>query len=199
MIQDIYSRKLWAKATEEKGSDDYIEVLESLFADTGKPKEINADGKFDNRAFNRFLSRRGISVRYKQGRNDLATLDAAMHNCKKMLKKQLQDKNTNEWEPLVPKVAKAHNNLSHEALMAGADPNDAYDESNKALQFELREAAGRKIASKCSRGEESKECAGQWGISDLHWTRRHQKKGRPATIQRRGKIGERCGKQWRKG
>ena len=30
--------------------------------------------------------------------------------------------------------------------MAGADPNDAYDESNKALQFELREEAGRKIA-----------------------------------------------------
>ena len=146
LIQDIYSRKLWAKATEEKGSDDYIEVLESLFADTGKPTEINADGEFDNRTFNRFLSRRGISVRYKQGRNDLATLDAAMNNFKKMLKKQMQEKNTKEWEPLVQKVVKAHNNLSHEALMAGADPNDAYDESNKALQFELREEAGRKIA-----------------------------------------------------
>ena len=146
LVQYIYSRKLRAKATKDKGSDDYIEVLESLFADTGKPKEINADGEFDNRAFNRFLSRRGISVRYKQGRNDLATLDAAMNNFKKMLKKQMQEKNTKEWEPLVQKVAKAHNNLSHEALMAGADPNDAYDESNKALQFELREEAGRKIA-----------------------------------------------------
>ena len=30
--------------------------------------------------------------------------------------------------------------------MATADPNDAYNESNKALQFELREEAGRKIA-----------------------------------------------------
>ena len=148
MIQDIYSRKLWAKATEEKGSDDYIEVLESLFADTGKPTEINADGEFDNRTFNRFLSRRGISVRYKQGRNDLATLDAAMNNFKKMLKKQMQEKNTKEWEPLVQKVVKAHNNLSHEALMAGADPNDAYDESNKALQFELREEAGRTMLIK---------------------------------------------------
>ena len=99
-MQDIYSRKLWAKATTHKGSDDYIEVLESLFADTGKPKEINAGGEFDNRAFNRFLSRRGISVRYKQGRNDLATLDAAMNNFKKMLKKQMQQKtpkNGNLW------------------------------------------------------------------------------------------------------
>ena len=88
---------MWAKATEEKGSEDYIEALESLFADTGKPTEINADGEFDNRTFNRFLSRRGISVRYKQGRNDLATLDAAVNNFKKMLKKQMQEKNTKEW------------------------------------------------------------------------------------------------------
>ena len=48
LIQDIYSSKLWAKATKDKGSDDYIEVLESLFADTGKQNEINADGKFAN-------------------------------------------------------------------------------------------------------------------------------------------------------
>ena len=100
LIQDIYSRKLWAKATEEKGSDDYIEVLESLFADTGKHKEINADGEFDNRAFNISLGRQGILARYKQGRNDLATLDAAMNNFKKMLKKQMQQqtpKNGNLW------------------------------------------------------------------------------------------------------
>ena len=40
LIQDIYSRKLWAQATIEKGSEDYIEVLQNLFADTGKPAEI---------------------------------------------------------------------------------------------------------------------------------------------------------------
>ena len=100
LIQDIYSRKLRAEATEEKGCDDYIAVLESLFADTGKPKEINADGEFDNRAFNRFLGRQGVVARYKQGWNDLATLDAAMNNFKKMRKKQMQDrtpKNGNIW------------------------------------------------------------------------------------------------------
>ena len=43
-------------------------------------------------------------------------------------------------------VVKAHNNFSYKAWVAGADPNDAYDESNKALQFELREEVGRKIA-----------------------------------------------------
>ena len=146
LVQDIFSRRLWAAALEEKTTDKYVLVLRSLFADVGKPKEINADGEFDSRTLNRFLAGQGIAARYKEGRNDLATLDAAMNNFKKMLKKQMQEKNTKEWAPLLPNVVKAHNNLSHEALMAGADPNEAYDESNKALQFELREDAGRKMA-----------------------------------------------------
>ena len=146
LIQDIYSRKLWAKALKDKRSNSYIEALQDLIVSTGKPKEINADGELDNPTFNRFLGRQGISARYKQGRNDLATLDAAMNNFKKMLKKQMQAKDTKAWGPLLQKVVKAHNNLSHEALMAGADPHDAYDESNKALQFEMREAAGRDMA-----------------------------------------------------
>ena len=57
----------------------------------------------------------------------------------------MQEKKTNEWAPLLQIVVKAHSNLSHEALMAGADPNHAYVESNTALQFELRENAGTKI------------------------------------------------------
>ena len=98
------------------------------------------------------------------------------------------------------KVVKAHNNLSHEALMAGADPNDAYNESNKALQFELREEAGTTIAHQNAVVERNqKNVQDNGGISDLHWTRRHKRTGRPATIQRRGEIGERCGRQLRKG
>ena len=41
---------------------------------------------------------------------------------------------------------RAHNKLSHEALMGNADPNEAYDMSQKNLQFELREEAGKKMA-----------------------------------------------------
>ena len=67
LIQDIYSRKLWAKSTIEKGSDDDIEVLQNLFADTGKPAEINADGEFDNKSFNRFLSQQNVAARFKEG------------------------------------------------------------------------------------------------------------------------------------
>ena len=87
MIQDMFSRKLWATAQEEKVMASVIQELRNLFADTGKPAEVNADGEFDTKTFNRFVAQQGIAVRFKQGRQDLATIDAAMNNYKKMLKK----------------------------------------------------------------------------------------------------------------
>ena len=105
-----------------------IEDLKAMFADHGKPSEINADGEFDNRTINQFLSKSNVSVRYKEGRQDLATIDAAMNNYKKMLKKMMQAQNTTNWKNLLPKATRAHNRMMHEALMGNADPNEAYDE-----------------------------------------------------------------------
>ena len=36
--------------------------------------------------------------------------------------------------------------MVHEGLMGNADPNEAYDEENKNLAFELREQAGKNMA-----------------------------------------------------
>ena len=146
LVQDIFSRKLWAQALEDKDMTSAIQQLRNLFADEQKPAEINADGEFDNKTFNRFLSQQNIASRFKEGRQDLATIDAAMNNFKKMLKKLMQDQDTTEWAKLVSRAMRAHNKLSHEALMGNADPNEAYDMSQKNLQFELREEAGRKMA-----------------------------------------------------
>ena len=58
----------------------------------------------------------------------------------------MQEQDTTEWAKLLPKAARAHNRLSHEALMGNADPNEAYDLGHKNLQFELREEAGKHMA-----------------------------------------------------
>ena len=58
----------------------------------------------------------------------------------------MQEQNTTEWAKLLPKAARAHNRLSHEALMGNADPNEANDLGHNNLQFELREEAGKKMA-----------------------------------------------------
>ena len=56
LIQDIFSRKLWSKALEDKDMSSAIQQLRTLFADEEKPAEINADGEFDNKTFNRFVT-----------------------------------------------------------------------------------------------------------------------------------------------
>ena len=85
LVQDIFSRKLWATAMVEKKASEYIDHIKSMFIDYGKPQEINADGEFNIPAFNQFLARNSVTARYKEGRQDLATIDAAMNNFKTML------------------------------------------------------------------------------------------------------------------
>ena len=60
----------------------------------------------------------------------------------------MQEQNTTEWSKLLHKATKAHNKLSHEALMGDADPDEAYDMKQTNLQFELREEAGKKWHSR---------------------------------------------------
>ena len=80
LVQDNFSPKLWATAEEEKVTSAPIERLQDLIADHGKTAELNADGEFDNKTFNIFVSQQGIAVRFKEVQQDLATLDATMHN-----------------------------------------------------------------------------------------------------------------------
>ena len=70
----------------EKKASEYVDHIKSMFIDYGKPQEINADGEFNIPAFNQFLARNNVTARYNEGRQDLATIDAAMHNFKKLPK-----------------------------------------------------------------------------------------------------------------
>ena len=71
-----------AAALEEKPMSSVVKTLRSLFSENGKCKEINADGEFDNPTSNQLLSKNNVTARYKDGRQDLATIDAAMNTYK---------------------------------------------------------------------------------------------------------------------
>ena len=102
-----------------------------------------------------------------------------MNNYKKLLNKAMQEKDTEQWHTLVPQVTRAHNRLQHEALMGGADPNEAYEEDNKNLAFELREEAGKKMAQHNAVVTKSQQnMQKRVGLQNIHWEGRHQKDGR---------------------
>ena len=67
--------------------------------------------------------------------------------------------------------------------MGNADPNEAYDEENKNLAFELREEAGKNGPARCSGQGQPKEHARAGWLQDLHWPRRHQAQRRQASVQ----------------
>ena len=60
LIQDIFSRKLFATAFEDKNMTSVIEDLKAMFADHGKPSEINADGEFDSRTINHVVQKQRV-------------------------------------------------------------------------------------------------------------------------------------------
>ena len=44
LVQDIHSRKIWARALAEKKPADYTEAFKSIVREAGKPLELNFDG-----------------------------------------------------------------------------------------------------------------------------------------------------------
>ena len=96
-----------------KKASEYIDHIKIMFIDYGQPQELNADGEFNIPSFNQFLTRSNVTARYTESRQDLATIDAAMNNFKKMLNKQMQERGTDDWKTLLPKVTRAHNRLAH--------------------------------------------------------------------------------------
>ena len=152
LVQDIHSRKIWAKALAEKRPSDYIEAFKSIVREAGRPKELNFDGEFDVPQFIRFLAAGNVAYRVKQNKQDLGILDATMGALKRDLKKDMQVQGTDKWGSRLDKVVRGMNNQSRQALL-GSDANTAYHKpgqeqpKDKALEFELREHAGRQMAA----------------------------------------------------
>ena len=139
--------ELWLKTR----PTDYTEALKGIMRQAGKPKEINFGGEFDNPQCIRFLSAGGVEYRVKEGKQDLGVLDASMGALKKDLKKDMQVHGTDKWGSRLDKVVRGMNDQSRQALL-GSDANTAHykpgqeQPKDKALEFELREHAGRQVA-----------------------------------------------------
>ena len=80
VVQDIFSRFLWARALTSKTQ--VVTAFLRLMEDTGRtPKELNTDGgsEWTSEAFKRMLFFNGdVRHRFKEGPQDLATLDRAI-------------------------------------------------------------------------------------------------------------------------
>jgi len=142
VAQDIFTRRLFAKASESVSPEAVARIFEGFVAEHGVPKELNSDSgaEYTSRAFTDVLERLGIHHRVKspQDKNAIATVDAAIGRLKKALLIGPGD-----WSERVQTVVRGMNKSPHSHLMESA-PDDV--EENDELVFELKKRAAQDMA-----------------------------------------------------
>ena len=132
IVQDLFSRKIWAVATKDKTLDTITQASEHLVESSGKPRLIDTD---DDAAFSgpfdEYLNEHGIehSIGDKRDKNARGTLDAAIRAFKVALTRLQVAERTRDWASLVRELAHAFNTLEHKALN-GRNPNDISTDRN---------------------------------------------------------------------
>ena len=135
VVQDIFSRFLWARALTSKTQvgTAFLRLME----DTGRtPKELNTDGgsEFSSEAFKRMLFFNGdVRHRFKEGPQDLATLDRAIGTLRATLVRRTAE--GGEWPEELQAAVHSMNNTTTQPL----DMREPAEVRNdKDLRFDLR-------------------------------------------------------------
>ena len=152
LVQDIFSRFLWAEAISTKAQ---VTAAFERILNGRKPRELNTDkgSEFTSRQFQTMLDRRVIQHRLKVGINDIATLDRAMGTVKTMLARKEAEEGGNWLTNLQPVVA-AFNKLDNRSLHEHA-PGEVMDDHD--LRFQLRTENAEKHMENVRRANDRQE------------------------------------------
>jgi hypothetical protein len=100
IVQDIFSRKIWAVATKDKTPATTTQAFEDIVRSSGKPRLLDTD---DDAAFQgpfaEYLSEQEIehSVADSRNKNARGSLDAAIRSFKVSLTKLQVEEGTRDW------------------------------------------------------------------------------------------------------
>ena len=120
VVQDIFSRFAWAEML--SSPMEAYQAMEAVLHKAGKtPDEIttDADPGFQTKQFNELLSERGIHHTFREGRNDLATVDRLISNLKSALATHAADVG-GDWRDRLKSAVDGYNDSSHPRLMQGS-------------------------------------------------------------------------------
>jgi hypothetical protein len=144
-VQDIFSRKLYAKALLRNDPRTVAAAFTDIVQQNDSPEELNTDkgGEFTGNAFQVALRDLKIDHRVKdpKDKNAIATLDVAIANLKKTLFRTGEDGITN-WAERLDRVVTGINKTPHGHLNNSA-PNDV--EGNDQLKFSLLKDAAQDL------------------------------------------------------
>ena len=134
LVQDIFSRFLWAAALSSKAQVEaaFVRIMRES---KRKPEQLTTDlgSEFTNASFQTMLGQQNIYHTPKEAPQDLATLDRAIGELRKVLSRRVT--NGGEWYQELDAAVKSMNSTEHKSLF-NRDPDDVAED--KDLEFDLR-------------------------------------------------------------
>ena len=145
IVQDVFSRKLWAVAMRVKDTETVRQAFEHIVrSGAGVPRELDTDNGLEFRGvFEHYLEEEGIehSIADSRNKNARGVLDAAIKVFKQQLARIQVAEDRRDWAALVPRAVAAYNDTVHSGLI-GRAPDDVAGDDDVTFLLKERAAEG---------------------------------------------------------
>ena len=143
IVQDLFSRVLFAHALKNKDQETCRDAFESIVRRAGLPDRLDTDngnefkGEFQDYLIDEKIHHEVADARSKNAR---ATLDSAIKSLRQKLARLQVSERRRDWASLVARAVESHNKTVHGSLVGRAPYQVHWD---KNLQFDLRAKASQ--------------------------------------------------------
>ena len=145
IVQDIFSRVLFAHALKTKDPEVVQQAFESIVRRAGVPDVLDTDhGNEFTGAFRDYLQDERIrhNVSDARNKNARATLDAAIKNIRQQIARISVAEDRRDWASFLQRAVEAHNKTEHSSLIGRAPYQIHWD---RDAQFNLRYKAAQDL------------------------------------------------------
>ena len=143
IVQDLFSRVLFAHALKNKDQETCRDAFESIVRRASRPDILDTDnGNEFKGEFQDYLNDEKIhhEVADPRSKNARATLDAAIKSLRQKLARLQLSENRRDWASLLARAVESHNKTVHGSLIGRAPYQVHWD---KNLLFDLRAKASQ--------------------------------------------------------
>lgn len=150
-VIDCFSKYSWARSIKNKGSDQIIEALTSIFESGRVPKRIQSDkgSEFTNRKVQSFLKIRGIHFFTTNSEMKANIVERFNRTLKGRMFKFFTANNTYRYIDVLPLLVKGYNNTVHSSIkMKPVDVRKRDETKIRRNLYGVRRRGGVKIGLK---------------------------------------------------
>ena len=145
IVQDIFSRAIFAHALKTKDPEVCQQAFESIVRKAGLPDVLDTDnGNEWTGPFKQYLQDERIrhNISDARNKNARATLDAAIRSLREQIGRISVAEDRRDWASFLSKAVEAHNRTEHSSLIGRAPYQVHWDDDAK---FNLREQAAKDL------------------------------------------------------